>query len=237
MRNINAKGLQLIKDFEGCRLSCYHLGDGKCTIGYGHTRPVYECCGEGNWKISQNTADVFLELDVQKYARAVESYFSRNFNDNQFAALVSFCYNLGTGIFAQYNWGREETDKQITDRMILYVNPPQFREGLTRRRKAEIALYNTPMVGSVDSGYIFGHEYTIVADCLNVRFEPSTQATLVPQTSLTPMAKAHSNGGSGLLRGTVITCLEVAHDSDNNTWIKIPSGWIAGIYRGEVYVQ
>ncbi|MDR0300622.1 MAG: LysM peptidoglycan-binding domain-containing protein [Streptococcaceae bacterium] len=142
---INNAGLQLIKDFEGCKLSCYHLGDGVCTVGYGTTRPLSLCRGAGSWKISKAEAERLLLSNLASYEKAVSGYFARPLNENQFSALVSFAYNLGGGIFKKYNWSKAEPDKQITGRMIQYVNPEQFRAGLTRRRKAEIALFDTPV--------------------------------------------------------------------------------------------
>ena len=37
---ISQKGLDLIKEFEGCSLKAYKCVAGKWTIGYGHTKGV-----------------------------------------------------------------------------------------------------------------------------------------------------------------------------------------------------
>lgn len=81
--------------------------------------------------------------DIKVYENAVDNYFTRSFNDNQRGALVSFCYNLGTGIFAKHGWSKTASDSWITSQMPLYRNPgTQFEQGLLRRRNAEVALYN-----------------------------------------------------------------------------------------------
>ncbi|USI47461.1 peptidoglycan DD-metalloendopeptidase family protein [Lactococcus lactis] len=142
---IGANGLNLIKQFEGCRLTAYNLGDGKITIGWGHAEPVGQTslvAGVTTW--TQAQADNQLTADLVGYENAVNNYFTRSFNQNQFDALVSFAYNLGGGVFANYNWSKTASDSWICSEMILYVNKgTQFEEGLTRRRNAEIALYKS----------------------------------------------------------------------------------------------
>lgn len=139
-----SRGLNLIKSFEGCRLQCYHLDDGVCTIGWGHTRPLNTCPGAGSWIISQAQADAFLVQDVIRYEQAVSSWFTRSFNQNQFDALVSFAYNLGGGIFQQYQWDRNASDSYILATIPKYNMPgTQFTQGLTRRRNAECDLFRT----------------------------------------------------------------------------------------------
>ena len=142
---IGTNGLNLIKQFEGCRLTAYNLGDGKITIGWGHAEPVGQTslvAGVTTW--TQAQADNQLIADLVGYENAVNNYFTRSFNQNQFDALVAFAYNLGGGVFANYNWSKTASDSWICSEMILYVNKgTQFEEGLTRRRNAEIALYKS----------------------------------------------------------------------------------------------
>jgi GH24 family phage-related lysozyme (muramidase)/LysM repeat protein len=146
----SSKGIALIREFEGVRLACYHLGDGVCTIGYGHTRPLNQCGGAGSWRITQEQAEVKLKTDLVKYENIVNNRF-RNLNQNQFDALVSFSYNTGDP-FIKDGWSESARHKPdgnyITASMMNYVNPPQFREGLTRRRNAEVALFRSPATAS-----------------------------------------------------------------------------------------
>lgn len=142
---IGTNGLNLIKQFEGCRLTAYNIDDGKITIGWGHAEPVGQTnlvAGVTTW--TQAQADNQLTADLVDFENAVNNYFTRSFNQNQFDALVAFAYNLGGGVFANYNWSKTASDSWICSEMILYVNKgTQYEEGLTRRRKAEIALYNS----------------------------------------------------------------------------------------------
>jgi len=143
-RSIGEKGIELITQFEGVKLDGYLLGDGVCTIGYGHTRA--ETAGCKDWHITQEEAEAFLAQDVQKYADEVNDYFTRDFNQNQFDALVSFTYNVGAA-FKKYGWPKDAPDSYFPGVMIQYTNPPKFKAGLKKRRQAEIALFETPVTG------------------------------------------------------------------------------------------
>lgn len=135
---INDAGLKLIKSFEGCRLTAYQDSVGVWTIGYGHTSGVKQ-----GQKITQAQADDFLKKDIAKFEKAVNS-IKQDFNENQFSALVSFAYNCGTGNLNKLCLGR--TKAQIAVKMLEYNKAGgKVIAGLTRRRKAENALYNTPM--------------------------------------------------------------------------------------------
>lgn len=193
---ISQNGINLIKEFEGLRLACYHLGDGVCTIGYGFTRPLSQCRGVGSWTITREEAERKLIVDIVKYENGVNHFFTRNFNQNQFDALVSFAWNLGAGIFAKDNWSKTATNEQITNLMIKYVNPPQFREGLTRRRKAEIALFNTPVSSILQ-------QPTIIQEEEEMEFLVKSQTGHTPQGHKSPMSAGavfYVNTGQGIYR-------------------------------------
>ena len=156
---LNQKSIDLIKSFEGCHLACYHLGDGVCTIGYGHTRPLSQCGGAGTWTITQAQADEFLAKDMELYESAVKGYFKRPLNANQIGALTSFCYNLGTSVFVKYGFDPNGSDQAITAQMMLFLNKGTiFEEGITRRRKAETALF---LDGAVSQTFTLGESNTM----------------------------------------------------------------------------
>jgi lysozyme len=95
-RQINRDGLELIKSSEGCILHTYDDGVGVPTIGYGHTEGV-------TWgqTITQTQAEELLKQDLNYFEQDVSSLLTVPVTDNQFAALVSLCYNIGTGAFAE----------------------------------------------------------------------------------------------------------------------------------------
>lgn len=139
-RKIGQAGLNLIKQFEGCRLTAYQCSAGVWTIGHGHTAGVYK-----GMKITQAQADAFLKQDIAKFEKYINnpSYvpFTDKLNQNQFDALVSFAFNLGQGNVKKLCTGR--VMNQIPSAMQQYCKAAgKTLPGLQRRRKAEAALYN-----------------------------------------------------------------------------------------------
>lgn len=152
---INKEGLELIKSFEGCRLVAYddlqpnktitHISQvkGTLTIGYGHTAGV--TVGQ---VISQTQADNMLKSDMAKYEKYVTDNVKITLNENQFSALVSFCYNCGVGNLRTLV--RNRTAEQIANNIPLYNKAKgQVLKGLVRRREAERKLFLTPVKGGV----------------------------------------------------------------------------------------
>lgn len=142
---VSQKGLDLIKSFEGLRLNAYLDSVNVPTIGYGTT--VYP--NGKKVKIGDNCtsdqAEEYLQTDINRRAAAVGEI---GVNQNQFDAILSFCYNLGLGA-----WNKSTLRKKV----LADPNDPAIRsefmkwnkaggkvlEGLTRRRKAEADLYFT----------------------------------------------------------------------------------------------
>ena len=133
------KGIELIKQFEGCRLNAYKaVPTEQCyTIGYGH-------CGSDvspNMIISQAQAEAFLKQDLAKYESTVNA-LGISLNQNQFDALVSFTYNCGAGNLNKLVRGRDA--QQIANAMLQYnKSGGNVLAGLTRRRQAERELFLT----------------------------------------------------------------------------------------------
>lgn len=91
-------GLSLIKSFEGFSSRPYLCPAGVWTIGYGSTRladgsPVTKSTPI----VSEEDATKLLEGTLEAYERAVDAAVDVSINQNQFDALVSLCYNIGTG--------------------------------------------------------------------------------------------------------------------------------------------
>lgn len=130
-------GIELIKRFEGCRLTAYKpiAAEQHYTIGYGHYGPDVA----PGMKITQAQAEAILAEDLKKYENAVDSTLLI-LNQNQFDALVSFSYNCGVGSLRSLT--RRRTVNQIADALLLYnKGSGRVLPGLTRRRQAERALF------------------------------------------------------------------------------------------------
>ena len=171
-RKTNKAGIDMLKKIEGCELTAYpdpssplakqcfqnkiRLVDYKklpdwpkfsgapWTIGYGNTGPDVR---PGTiW--TQEQADDKLKLRLTEFEGYVNSLVKIPITDNQFAALVSLCYNCGPGGLIKLINGQPgpiQSIKWISD------NIPEFRinkgtlseQGLRNRRRAEQALFNS----------------------------------------------------------------------------------------------
>lgn len=147
---VSINGLNLIKRFEGCRLKAYKDIVGVWTIGYGTTNADKKITGitisEGT-TITQSQADEWLEMSVNnKYGKNVNKFDSiYHWNQNEFDALTSFAYNIGS-INGLVDNGRRSR-QEIADKMILYNKAGgKVLEGLAMRRRAEQELFMKPYV-------------------------------------------------------------------------------------------
>lgn len=137
---INAKGLRLLKSFEGLELRAYQDAVGVWTIGYGTTSGV-----RPGMMITQAQAEELLKRDLDRFERAVIDLVRVPLNDDQFSALVSFVYNIGEGALATSTLLRllNQRDYQgAADQLLRWDKAGgQTLAGLTRRRRAERALF------------------------------------------------------------------------------------------------
>ena len=105
MRNINQAGIELIKRWEGLRLHTYSDATGRATIGYGHLITPLDGDDFVNG-ITLEQATELLMYDIERTATGVIAALKVEISDNQFAACVSFSYNLGVRAFARSTFCR-----------------------------------------------------------------------------------------------------------------------------------
>lgn len=144
---LSPKIKQMIKSWEGCRLTAYRCPAGVLTIGYGHTGPDVS----PGMKITRAEADALFDRDISRFASTVAPAFSGvALKACQFDALVSLSYNIGNlqkkapTLVRMVNSDpsdaaiRAEFEKHCKARVdgALVVLP-----GLVRRRKAEADHY------------------------------------------------------------------------------------------------
>lgn len=139
------RGIDLIKRFEGLSLRAVRLpGEPHYTIGYGH----YGADVREGQRVTREEAEALLRQDLAETERSVGCYCARfarfTPNQNQFDALVSFCYNCGANNL--YTLVRDRTAAETAAHMTAYVHSysEAYRQGLTNRRNAERALFLTP---------------------------------------------------------------------------------------------
>jgi lysozyme len=138
----NQKGLDLIKQFEGCKLAAYQDLKGIWTIGYGQTGPDIV---EGLvW--DQRQCDIALDDHCVKLGAAIENLIEPYVTNNEFSAMVCLAYNIGIGAFGGSTLLRlfnAHNTKGASDQFLVWdkVNGETVA-GLLRRRQAEQALFN-----------------------------------------------------------------------------------------------
>ncbi len=140
---INDAGLQLLKDFEGCRLTVYKDIAGFHTVGWGHMDPSLKV----GQKISQETADSLLASDLKRFEDGVSECLDVGLTDNQFSALVVFAYNCSLGKFKTSTLLRKvnagDYDGAVKEFGRWDKAGGKVVAGLTRRRQAEADLFTS----------------------------------------------------------------------------------------------
>lgn len=145
---INAAGLAIIKAFEGLATTAYPdpgTGGEPWTIGYGHTSAAGDPKVYPGLKITAAQAEEILKRDLLVFERAVTQSVTRTPTSNQFAALVSFTFNVGPNnlrtstLLKKHNAG--DTAGAAEEFLKWVYAGGRVMAGLERRRKAERALY------------------------------------------------------------------------------------------------
>ena len=137
---LSKTGIELLKHFEGCELKAYQDSVGVWTIGYGHTKGIYE-----GLEITQLEAEKMLQDELPEYEGYITDKVVPMLQQHEFDALVCWVYNLGPTNLS-------------SSTMLKKLNAGEFKEvpfqmkrwdkaggqpllGLTRRRNAEALLF------------------------------------------------------------------------------------------------
>lgn len=139
------KGIALIKQFEGCKLTAYQDSIGVWTIGYGWTKPVDGKPIRAGMTIKQETAERLLKTGLVSYENDVSRLVKVDLTQGQFDALVSFTYNLGARSLSTSTLLRKLNAGDYAgaaDEFLRWNKAGgKVLNGLTRRREAERALF------------------------------------------------------------------------------------------------
>lgn len=154
-RKISSEGRQIIQQFEGCVLYTYDDQDtakkkrfikpgdkiqGVLTIGYGRTVGVVP-----GMRCTPDEAEQWFSEDISIYENAIANLVNVFLNDNQFAALVSFIYNIGIAAFKKSTLLRELNKgnyaKVPTELIRWNKDNGKVIPGLANRRAAEAGLW------------------------------------------------------------------------------------------------
>ena len=140
MMQLSKTGIELLKHFEGCELKAYQDSVGVWTIGYGHTKGIYE-----GLEITQSEAEKMLQDELPEYEGYITDKVVPMLQQHEYDALVCWVYNLGptnlssSTMLKKLNAGEF---KEVPFQMIRWDKAGgQPLLGLTRRRNAEALLF------------------------------------------------------------------------------------------------
>ena len=148
MNQLSSNGLDFIKSFEGFSASPYRDSVGVPTIGYGTIMyPDGTRVTMNDDDITEDQALQYLGFEVNKKTHSINGMVTSTVNQNQFDALVSFAYNLGSGAL------HGSTLLKLVNQSDFDAAANEFPKwnhaggaviaGLTRRRAAERELFLT----------------------------------------------------------------------------------------------
>jgi lysozyme len=143
---IGSEGLKLIKEFEGCKLLSYKCPAGVWTIGIGSTRYADGSPVKANQALpNEEAALMLLTKTVAAYEHTVDTV-GVELTQNEYDALVSLCYNIGSGNFVSSTLVKMlkagEPKSEVAKQFLRWDKAGgKPLAGLTRRRNAEAELF------------------------------------------------------------------------------------------------
>ena len=144
-RQISPHGLAKLKQWEGLKTKAYKDSGGVWTIGYGHTATAGEPKPRAGMVITAAEAESILLKDLTQYEAAIENNVKVKLTDNQFAALVSFVYNIPLASFKKSTLLKKlnqgNYDAVPTELMKWTKAGGKKIQGLVNRRRAEGYLW------------------------------------------------------------------------------------------------
>ena len=149
---IDTDNYELIKRFEGFKNAPYRCSAGKSTIGYGTTKYPLGTVYMKDRRISKEEAHLLLELHIEKHVKPAMKGLI--LNDFQREAVESFIFNVGSGAFKGSTLRKKLIKKDyygaseefLKWNKITVKGKKVTSKGLTKRRKAEKKLFDTPMM-------------------------------------------------------------------------------------------
>lgn len=139
---ISQKGINFIKQKEGCSLKVYMDIGGKPTIGVGHLITENENIPK---EITNEQAEELLRKDLKVVEDAINKHVKVKIDQEQFDALCSFVFNVGVSAFVSSTLLKELNNNNIlkaADQFLkwIYVNK-KTSPGLLARRQKEVDLF------------------------------------------------------------------------------------------------
>lgn len=153
--------IAILKQLEGFRSNTYTDAGGTQTVGYGFE--VDHICS-----MTKKEADEHLLRILPTYEDCVSQAVKVPLNENQFSALVIFCYNIGCDRFKKSTLVKKlnKGDYNSVPSELMRWNKVKGREvlGLTHRRSSEVLLWLGDMNTSKSS---YGTPYSPSSAIIN----------------------------------------------------------------------
>ena len=144
-KSISKTGIDLISSFEGIRLNAYDDGVGVWTIGIGTTVYPNGVKVKKGDKCTLEQALEYLQHDLKSFEKTINDSVKVPLSQNQFDALVSLAYNIGSGAFKNSTLLKKLNAKDYAgaaDQFLVWnKGGGKVLKGLVRRRDAERALF------------------------------------------------------------------------------------------------
>lgn len=139
-RKMSREGLELLKGFEGLRLTAARLPDGRWTMGHGHTQYAREGA-----VITAEDAEALLLYDLIPVQAAVNEAVQVEITQRQFDALACFAFNIGVEAFLASEVLARVNQERMTEAALAmaiwrsgaFGGKPVVLDALVRRRSAE----------------------------------------------------------------------------------------------------
>lgn len=145
-------GLNLIKGYEGLRMSAHYAPSEQWTVGYGHVSSARH-----GMSVTEGDAERLLRDDVKPIEALIADTVRAPLNQNEHDALTSLIFNIG-----EENWRRSSVlrklnagDKLAAAQGFEMWNKARVNgelvtlDGLVRRRAAEKSLFLMPTDASL----------------------------------------------------------------------------------------
>lgn len=168
-------GLNLIKGYEGLRMSAHYSPSEQWTVGYGHTASARH-----GMHVTENDAERLLRDDVKPIETLLAETVRAPLNQNEHDALASLIFNIG-----EENWRRSSVLRKLNagDKLAAAQGFEMWTkarvggelvtlDGLVRRRAAEKSLFLMPTDAS------------LVVPTADVRPAPECELTYVSDAEL-----------------------------------------------------
>ena len=146
---MNQATIDLIKQWEGCKLKAYKDVAGIWTVGYGLTSRAGFIEVGPDTEITQAEADWYLEKVLEKFLSEIRSSITAPINENQLGAFLSLAYNIGPTAFKRSSALRHFNNgwlDRVPNAMRLWKKSNgEVIQGLINRREAEVELFLKPV--------------------------------------------------------------------------------------------